>query len=400
MQTAENTHIETSSVGGNNGKMQKKVIGYCRVSTRMQADEGISIDAQKELIRKWCDLTDSKLIKIFTDVISGAKEERPGLDEALNYIETDKADTLVVLKFDRLSRSVLHFCRLYEQYFQSTGKDLHSIQDGLNLASPIGRMVVTILISFAQMERETIGERVSVAVKWKAEHGYHTGKVPFGFRAVPAPDGSRFKVLEPEPNEQKVLAIIQGMITGGDRIGEIAAKLNRDKVEPPQGETWTPNLIYNLKRRKNWHKARPVNTERWHSDEEMKQRALELQSQGLIPRQIANRLNDEGYKPYKGAAFTENGVRKIILRPSSQTANHPRKYLQGLFEQWERANEATNPGKPYKRPGTPKLAEILMSQGFKTPTGKTEWFPAQIQRLLRGEFDCYYDARRQPQQRK
>ena len=395
MQTAENAHIETSSVGGKNGKMQKRVIGYCRVSTRMQADEGISIDAQQETIKKWCDLTNAKLVKIFTDVESGAKEERQGLADALSYIESDKADSLVVLKFDRLSRSVLHFCKMYERYFESTGKDLHSIQDGINLASSIGRMVVTILISFAQMERETIGERVSVAVKWKAEHGYHTGKVPYGFRAVPAPDGSRFKVLAPEPKEQEVLARIKSMIESGDRIGEIATALTRDKVEPPQGEVWTKNLIYNLKRRKNWHKARPVNTERWHSDEEMKQRALELQSSGLIPRQIANRLNAEGYKPYKGSEFTENGVRKIILRPSTQTANHPRKYLQGLFEQWAQAHAVMNPGKPYQRPGTPKLAEILTSQGFKTPTGKTEWFPAQVQRLLRGEFDCYYDAGRQ-----
>jgi DNA invertase Pin-like site-specific DNA recombinase len=76
----------------------------------------------------------------------------PGLQAALRDLQRG-VDVLVVLKFDRLSRSIKHFCELYETYFQSGEKELVAIRESIRLDSSLGRALVSILLVFAQMER-------------------------------------------------------------------------------------------------------------------------------------------------------------------------------------------------------------------------------------------------------
>lgn len=80
----------------------RRAIGYVRVSTDMQAHEGISLEAQQAAIAQYCSLHGLKLVAICKDVLSGGKDQRPGLQEALRTLER-AGDVLVVLKFDRLS---------------------------------------------------------------------------------------------------------------------------------------------------------------------------------------------------------------------------------------------------------------------------------------------------------
>src|SRR5438045_75702 len=98
--------------------MMRRAVGYVRVSTDMQAAEGLALDAQTEAIEQYCAAHGYALTKICRDVISGGKDQRPGLQEALGALQRG-ADMLVVLKFDRLSRSIKHFCEMYERYFKS-----------------------------------------------------------------------------------------------------------------------------------------------------------------------------------------------------------------------------------------------------------------------------------------
>ena len=101
--------------------IQRRAAGYVRVSTDMQATEGMSLEAQQSAIEGYCMLHGIKLVKICKDVISGGKDVRPGLQDALRTLQTS-ADVLIVLKFDRLSRSIKHFCELYETYFKDGTK--------------------------------------------------------------------------------------------------------------------------------------------------------------------------------------------------------------------------------------------------------------------------------------
>ena len=131
---------------------QRRAVGYVRVSTDMQAMDGLSLDAQQSAIEAYCSLHGLKLVRICKDVMSGGNDQRPGLQDALDVLQRS-ADVLVVLKFDRLSRSIVHFCELYERYFKSGEKELVAIREALRLDSALGRALINILLVFAQMER-------------------------------------------------------------------------------------------------------------------------------------------------------------------------------------------------------------------------------------------------------
>lgn len=148
-------------------------------------------------------------MEIHKDVLSGGKAERPGLQDALRALHRG-VDVLVVLKFDRLSRSIRHFCELYETYFRSGEKELVAIRESIRLDSSLGRALVSILLVFAQMEREATAERTREALRHMKQQGYCHGRAPYGFMKVPRHDGSRYKILVENPEKQAVMARIKG----------------------------------------------------------------------------------------------------------------------------------------------------------------------------------------------
>ena len=96
----------------------KTAIGYVRVSTQEQATEGVSLDAQRDRIRAYCNFHAIKLIDIKSDEgISGGTLTRPGLQAALEMIRRGRGNTLIVAKLDRLSRSLKDVCTLVEELF-------------------------------------------------------------------------------------------------------------------------------------------------------------------------------------------------------------------------------------------------------------------------------------------
>lgn len=366
----------------------RRAVGYVRVSTDMQAKDGLSLDAQTAAIEQYCKAHGFKLIRICQDVISGAKDQRPGLQEALGSLQRS-ADILVVLKFDRLSRSIRHFCDLYETYFRSGEKELVAIRESIRMDSSLGRALVSILLVFAQMEREATGERMRETVQYIHAQGYFFGKVPYGKRAVQAPDNPRYRILVEEPEEQAVLARLKQWAKEGLGISEMAAKLNADGVRPPQGEKWTKSVIYNLKLRLSWIQPRPHN-QRWHSDAELKERMLDLRGHGHTYQQIASILNEQGYIPLKSAKFTERGIVGLMGACDETKQLTPRRYVEVLLEKMERAHRKSDPEAPFARPGLPKLAKLLTEAGYLTPKGHNHWWPAQVQQLLDGRLDRYY----------
>ena len=366
----------------------RRAVGYVRVSTDMQAADGLSLDAQVAAIEQYCAAHGYSLVRVCKDVISGGKDQRPGLQEALATLNRG-ADMLIVLKFDRLSRSIKHFCELYERYFKSGEKELVAIRESIRLDSSLGRALVGILLVFAQMEREATGERTREAIRHIRRLGYHFGRVPYGYKTIPAPDNPRFRVLSEEPEQQAVLLRIKGLLAQDLGITEIAAQLNADGVPPPKGARWTKSLLYNLKLRQRWAEPRPYN-KRSHSDGDVKERMLELRSSGMTHAQIAGSLNAEGFVPLKGRCFTETSVRKLLRNLDETQHMTPRRYLERLLADIEERHHKIHPDEPYVRPGYPRLARLLSEAGYTTPKGHSHWWPAQVQQLLQGRFDQYY----------
>ncbi len=106
-------------------------------------------------------------------------------DRALLRDLQNGVEVLIVLKFDRLSRSIKHFCKLYETYFQSWKMELVAVRESIRLDSSLGRASVSILLVFAQMEREATAERTREALRNMKDCGYFHGKAPYAFMKVP-----------------------------------------------------------------------------------------------------------------------------------------------------------------------------------------------------------------------
>ena len=390
-----NTETKRSarSIGSNyDGNVTvRRAIGYVRVSTDMQAQEGISLEAQQAAIQQYCSLHGLKLVTICQDVLSGGKDQRPGLQDALRTLERS-GDVLIVLKFDRLSRSIRHFCELYETYFKDGVKELVAIRESIRLDSALGRALISILLVFAQMEREATGERTREAIHHIRQSGYHFGKAPYGKKTIPAPDNPRMKVLVDDEAELAVIAQLKAWAAQDVGITEMAHRLNAAGTPPPQGERWTKSLIYNLRLRLSHIQPRPIN-ERHHTDEELKERMVDLRKRGHTQAQIAAILNELGFLPLKGRRFTERSVRKLLVRCSETKLLTPRRFLEAMLERMRQEHEAAGHDEPFMRPGYPRLAKVLTEAGYATPRGRGHWWPGQVQQLLEGRFDHYYSVR-------
>src|SRR6185295_12688409 len=112
-------------------------------------------------------------------------------------------DAVIIAKLDRLTRSVADLAELLKR-FERRGVSLVSVADSLDTRSAAGRLVLNIMVSVSQWEREAIGERTRDAMRHKRANGERVGTVPFGYRLTP--DG---RTLEAEADEQLTLDTIK-----------------------------------------------------------------------------------------------------------------------------------------------------------------------------------------------
>ena len=195
-------------------------IGYIRVSTAMQATDGVSLDAQRAKIEAWVTLNDYQLKAVHVDAgISGKKtKNRPGLQAALN--DCGKGDALVVYSLSRLSRSIRDTMDISDS-LSKTGADLVSLSEKIDTTSAAGKMVFRMLSVMAQFESDQISERVTMGMQHKKMQGGCVGTVNFGYCL--AEDG---KTLIEDDNEQKIIAAIRDYREAGLSLRTIVSRLN------------------------------------------------------------------------------------------------------------------------------------------------------------------------------
>lgn len=131
-------------------RTKKLLIGYARVSTADQSLQ-LQLDALKEANCK----------RVFSDKISGSRNARPGLDEALSHMR--QGDTLVVWKLDRLGRTVKGLVDLVLD-LEKDGINFRSLTDGIDTNTSAGRFFFHVMASLAQMERELTLERTKAGL--------------------------------------------------------------------------------------------------------------------------------------------------------------------------------------------------------------------------------------------
>ena len=136
-----------------------KAIGYVRVSTEEQALMGVSLDAQEDKIKAYCIAKEWELIRVIRDEGYSAKDlNRPGIQEIISGCKKKDFDVAVILKLDRLTRSVKDLGYLVEDVFQKNDVAFSSLQDNFDTATANGRMVMNILATLAQWERSRSAE--------------------------------------------------------------------------------------------------------------------------------------------------------------------------------------------------------------------------------------------------
>lgn len=220
-----------------------KVVGYVRVSTNGQAENGLGLDVQREQIQRWAKAHGHKLVKVISDEgVSGTKNawERPGLTDILALLEQELAEGVVVARLDRLARSLT----VQEAVLATIWK-----HDATVFTCDIGQVLMDdpddpmrtamrqMAGVFSQLERAMLVKRLRDARKHKAKLGGHgVGAVPFGFQS----DG--WGLVE-DPTEQETVGLIKKLHAEGRNTVQIAAELNDRGHLTRRQAAWYPASV-------------------------------------------------------------------------------------------------------------------------------------------------------------
>jgi site-specific DNA recombinase len=237
------THIcddatKRGNVAKNKGN-KMRAIGYIRVSSALQADEGVSLDAQRARIKAWCLANGAELATIHEDAgISGGRaDNRPGLQDALDDV-CRTGGVLVVYSLSRLARSVRDTLVIADR-LDKAGADLVSLSEKIDTTSAAGKMLFRLLAVLNEFERDLISERTQGAMNYKRSKGERLGAIPLGFQL-----GEDGRTLSPVPDEMATVELIREL--SADALGHraIARELTRRGIPTKTGlPSWTHGAI-------------------------------------------------------------------------------------------------------------------------------------------------------------
>jgi site-specific DNA recombinase len=217
-----------------------RVVGYVRVSTEEQATSGHSLGAQRAKIVAYAALYDLELVEIVVDDgVSGKSLSRPGMDRVLSMLKSGEVQAVLVAKLDRLTRSIADWQTLIRGYFsEASGCQLLSVTDSIDTRTAAGRLVLNVLLSVAQWEREAIGERTKDALQHKILKGERVGKVRYGYSL-----GDDGKTLIPNEDEQFGIEIMKTLRDKGFSLRQIAEALNDRGIQTKEGRPWRHTAV-------------------------------------------------------------------------------------------------------------------------------------------------------------
>lgn len=158
-----------------------KVALYIRVSTKEQAREGLSLAAQEDLLRKYCKLYEYTVYGVYCDDGYSAKNtKRPALERLFTDIENHLFDAVIVWKLTRISRNTIDLLKMIS-FFEKNGVHFVSYSEQFDTGTPVGKLMITLLASIAEFERETISDNVKTALRYRAEKGEPTATQILGY---------------------------------------------------------------------------------------------------------------------------------------------------------------------------------------------------------------------------
>ncbi|MGK7251001.1 recombinase family protein [Acinetobacter oleivorans] len=221
----------------------KKAIGYVRVSTDKQAEEGISIDAQIAKIQAWASLNDYELIHVYSDEgISGASlNKREGMLQALNRVK--KGMAFICYSLSRISRDTIDTIQISRQ-IEKAGADLVSLSEKIDTTGASGKMIFNMLAVLNQFERDQTAERTKFAMQFKKSRNQAYSPIPYGYDRC----GNELVI---NISEALTIIKIKEMSKAGIGYAEIARKLNEEQIPTKKNRLWQRHTVYYLLQRSN-----------------------------------------------------------------------------------------------------------------------------------------------------
>lgn len=218
-------------------EVMKMIAIYARKS--VFREDSVSIETQIEMCKYE---TKGEEYFVYSDNgYSGKDTSRPDFQRLTQDIKNGRINKVIVYKLDRISRSILDFSNLMD-LFQKHNVDFISATEHFDTSSPMGRAMLNICIVFAQLERETIQQRVADAYASRSKKGFFMGgKLPYGFRLKPITiDGKKTSMYEEVPEEMEEVKWIFDMFSvPSATLGDIMKKIKEKNMQPNRrGAFW------------------------------------------------------------------------------------------------------------------------------------------------------------------
>ena len=204
---------------------EKKIAGiYIRVSTEDQAREGFSLPEQEKRLRAMCEFKGYEIYKVYKDAGISAKtgNKRPAFEELKEDIKNKKCNTIVVLKLDRLTRSVYDMEDIMK-FLDENNAYLDCANDDINTTNANGRMVARLLTTVSQNEIERTSERTKIGLAGAIKVGNIPHKTPFGYKH------ENKKLVVDETTKDEVIRIFN-LYYEGNSYQTISNLYNKEKV--------------------------------------------------------------------------------------------------------------------------------------------------------------------------
>jgi DNA invertase Pin-like site-specific DNA recombinase len=205
--------------------------GYIRVSTGEQADSGLGLEAQTHAIVDEIARRGWEPGEVFEDAGYSARSlNRPALQQVLERLDSSESPTtLVVARLDRLSRSLMDFCELMQRA-KAKGWLIVTLDANVDMSTPSGELMANVMASFAQFERQLIGQRTSEALQEKKRQGVKLGR--------------------PITVDAEAVRTIQELRADGLSYGAIAEWMNHTGIETTSGgKRWWPETVRQIDQR-------------------------------------------------------------------------------------------------------------------------------------------------------
>ena len=220
--------------------MNKKLIGYVRVSSEISKIKGNSINNQINKVNDFCNLNDYELVDVLKDEGKSGMEfsKRDGYLELINRCKSENINGVVVYCLSRLGRRMKDIIDVME-LFNKNDIEFYSVKENINNKDIIGKLMMNILMSFNEFEVDNIRERIIDVKRNNKENGLVYGKLMFGKDK----DG---KLLIDNISEMKVVSYMKGLRSKGWSYFRISDRLNEKGIVSKSGGKWYGMSVSNV----------------------------------------------------------------------------------------------------------------------------------------------------------